>query len=376
MKTPEAKKLFTKYTNNQCSEKEIELLDTFLDSYQKENLNTTTINESKAKVWENIISKIEEEPTTNNNFSFKKYKVLTIAASITLLLVLSIVVKNFSAENSSITKKEETINIGTDKATLTLEDGTTVALEKGKKYNNNNTYSSGDSLVYKHNKEIALNETTYNYLTIPNGGQFFVTLSDGTKVWLNSASKLKYPVKFKAKEPRVVELVYGEAYFDVTSSKKNKGLTFTVISKRQKIEVLGTEFNVKDYQDETTTYTTLVEGIIALNTNGNTKILKPKLQAIVNNGSSEITLKPVDVYSQISWKDGVFSFKGKTLKEITKVLSRWYDVKFVFEDKNLETTKFKGVLSKKQPIEEIINSIKSASNIESFLIKNKTIHIK
>ncbi|MGB0890926.1 MAG: FecR family protein [Flavobacteriaceae bacterium] len=376
MKTPEAKKLFTKYTNNQCSEKEIELLDTFLDSYQKENLNTTTINESKAKVWENIISKIEEEPTTNNNFSFKKYKVLTIAASITLLLVLSIVVKNFSAENSSITKKEETINIGTDKATLTLENGTTVALEKGKKYNNNNTYSSGDSLVYKHNKEIALNETTYNYLTIPNGGQFFVTLSDGTKVWLNSASKLKYPVKFKAKEPRVVELVYGEAYFDVTSSKKNKGLTFTVISKRQKIEVLGTEFNVKDYQDETTTYTTLVEGIIALNTNGNTKILKPKLQAIVNNGSSEITLKPVDVYSQISWKDGVFSFKGKTLKEITKVLSRWYDVKFVFEDKNLETTKFKGVLSKKQPIEEIINSIKSASNIESFLIKNKTIHIK
>lgn len=98
----------------------------------------------------------------------------------------------------------------------------------------------------------------------------------------------------------------------------------------------------------------MVEGKIALNTKKDKQILTPNQQAIVNVTTGAIVLHTVDVYNEISWKDGVFSFKGKNLKEIMKVLSRWYDLEVVFKNKDLETTKFKGVLSKKQPIEEIL----------------------
>ncbi|TXD46746.1 FecR family protein [Polaribacter sp. IC073] len=375
MNTSEAKILFTKYTNNQCSEKEIELLEAYLDSYQTKGSKNTTINESKTKVWQNIVGTIDTQPKKKKKFPFNTKNVLKIAASITLLFILSVVIKNYSKESSFIFSEEPMV-VGSDKATLTLEDGTAVALEKGKKYESKNINSNGVSLVYDAASEKVTEEIAYNYLTVPNGGQFFVTLSDGTKVWLNSATKLKYPVKFKQNAPREVELVYGEAYFEVTSSTKNKGATFKVISKRQNIEVLGTEFNVKDYQDETITYTTLVEGKIALNTKEDNQVLIPNQQATVNMNTGVIVLHTVDVYNEISWKDGVFSFKGKNLKEIMKVLSRWYDLEVVFNNKDLETTKFKGVLSKKQPIEEILKAIKSASIITSFKIENKTIYLE
>lgn len=376
MNVSEAKKLFTKYTNNECSEKEIELLDAYLDSYQTEGLDISTVKNSKDKIWNNIISELEEKPVQKKKFPFKKHQLLKIAASITLLVVLTVVVKNYSTSNSSIIIDTESVTIGSKKATLTLDNGTKIALEKGKKYATKTINSNGESLKYSIIKEPTKEKIAYNYLTIPNGGQFFVTLSDGTKVWLNSATKLKYPVKFIKNEPRVVELVYGEAYFDVTSSTENNGTTFSVISKRQSIEVLGTAFNVKDYLDETATYTTLVEGKIAININKNKKILLPNQQAIVDSELNNIILKNVDVSNEISWKDGVFSFKGKTLKEVMKVLSRWYDVKVVFENTKLEETKFKGVLSKSQPIVEILNAIKSASIMDSFVVKNKVIYLK
>ena len=137
-----------------------------------------------------------------------------------------------------------TIQPGTDKATLTLGDGTQIILEKGESFQTGNVNSNGEEIVYeaeKTNKK----EVAYNYLTIPRGGQFFVKLSDGTQVWLNSESQLKYPVIFNEGETRKVELVYGEAYFDVSPSSEHEGSKFKVFNQSQEIEVLGTEFNVR-----------------------------------------------------------------------------------------------------------------------------------
>lgn len=380
MNTEQAKALFTKYLNNECSKEERELLETFLDSYQgkdflKEETQIDALNDSKDRVWSNILAQVEEQPKAKKQFPFGSNIIYAIAASLVLFLAITIFYQNDKTNPISNTVAEQPIEIGTDKATLTLENGSTIALEKGKIYNNTNVDSNGENLVY-HSDENDLKEIVFNYLTIPRGGQFYVELSDGTKVWLNSESKLKYPVTFKEGQPRIVELVYGEAYFEVSPSTKHQGANFSVNSKGQTIEVLGTEFNVKAYQDEFNTYTTLVEGAIALDTNNERALLKPNQQAVVGQDDKVISIKTLEVYNEISWKEGVFSFKGKTLKELMKVVSRWYNVDVVFENKALETVSFKGVLGKDQSIEDILSAITSASAIKSYEIKNKTIYLK
>lgn len=378
MNKAQAKTLFAKYIDNQCSEKEIELLEAFLESYQgKENLlndfKTDTTQDSEDKIWQHIINQIDTQPTKKKNFPFQSYVMYAAAATVVLFLAVTVF---FTKKNSTPAIVSQPIEIGTDKAILTLEDGSAVALEKGKTYNNEHVKSTGDALVYQSDTKSKIEEIAYNHLTIPRGGQFFVELSDGTKVWLNSESKLKYPVRFKKGASRNVELVYGEAYFDVSPSTDHSGATFNVNFRGQHIEVLGTEFNVKAYQDETTSFTTLVEGEIALSVNNQKEILQPNQQVTVNQGNEITAIKTVDVYNEISWKEGVFSFKGKTLKEIMKVISRWYDVDVVFENKALEATTFRGALGKDQSIQDIMDAIKSASIISAIEIKNKTIYIK
>ena len=267
------------------------------------------------------------------------------------------------------------IQSGTDKATLTLENGETITLAKGTKYQTQNAESNGEKIVYKEkatNKE----KIAYNYLTIPRGGQFQITLSDNTKVWLNSETQLKYPVNFIKGKARKVELVYGEAYFEVSPSTNHKGAKFAVTNKGQNIEVLGTEFNIKAYKDETNIYTTLVEGKVAVSYKGQKEILSPNQQANYNLKTNTFKINTVEVYNEISWKDGVFSFDNKSLKEMMKVLSRWYDVEVEFINKAVEKEEFIGVLRKKQSLNEILKTIKNFGIIKEYSIKNKKITIQ
>jgi len=270
---------------------------------------------------------------------------------------------------------DTTIEIGTDKATLTLEDGSEVSLEKGTLYENNTVRSDGSQLVYTSPAAIT-DVLVYNYLTIPRGGQFFVQLPDGTGVWLNSETRIKYPVQFSEGASREVELVYGEAYFDVSPGHLHKGAAFKVYSQGQYVEVLGTEFNIKAYKDENQIYTTLAEGKVAVNNGVTNHYLIPEQQAILNLSTHRVNIVKVDVYSETSWKKGLFSFKGKTLKEIMRVLSRWYDVTVVFASPDIEEVRFNGVLRKDQPLEEILKTIKNTHFINAYDIQNKTITIE
>ncbi|WP_299549870.1 FecR family protein [Seonamhaeicola sp.] len=267
------------------------------------------------------------------------------------------------------------IEPGTDKATLTLANGEQVPLEKGTAFQTSNANSNGEQIVYAAGNR-KTKELTYNYLTIPRGGQFHIVLSDGTEVWLNSESQLKYPVSFIDGETRQVELVYGEAYFDVTPSSENNGSKFIVLNKSQEVEVLGTEFNIKAYRDETNIYTTLVEGkVIVANQQGVTRNLTPNYQSVLSMETAEFKITTVDVNSETSWRRGVFSFKGKPLKDVMKVISRWYDVDVVFANKELESIKFKGNLNKDRSIERIL-SLMLSDKLKSYEIKDKTIILK
>ncbi|MGC1633149.1 MAG: FecR family protein [Gelidibacter sp.] len=388
MITPEIENLIIKYLTNQSSASELEALEEWLNdahneevfkSYVKVNFAIDQIMQSfdikrSKKHLLNVIEK--EKKVFRSQFFYRITKYAAGAAVVVGVLATTYFFKdnlfnNPIEENPTVVNS---VNIGSDKATLTLGDGTTVALEKGTTYSIKNVKSDGEKIVYavdNQNNE----EVVYNFLTIPRGGQFFVQLSDDTKVWLNSETKFKYPVNFVEGKPRNVELVYGEAYFEVSPSTQNQGSRFYVNLRGQSVEVLGTQFNVKAYQDETSTYTTLVEGKIVINANDQKDVLKPNQQAIVIQGVDGVSIKTVDVYNEISWKDGIFSFKGKSLKDLMKVLIRWYDVDVVFENKSLEAMNFKGVLDKNQTIEEILESIMSASEITSYEIKNKTIYI-
>jgi transmembrane sensor len=331
------------------------------------DINMNEFDTESAK--KEYLNKIRQEK--KSVYKFKNYKILKYAAAAVIIFVIGYLFQQETYNNNPIIANNQ-IESGTDKATLTLENGEKVTLIKGASFQTKNTRSNGAKIVYG----ASIGKTTeiaYNYLTIPRGGKFLLQLSDGTKVWLNSETQLKYPVSFIDNETRLVELIYGEAYFDVSPSTKHNGTNFKVIQNKQKVLVLGTEFNIKAYKDETTIYTTLVEGKVLISIDGKKQNLVPNQQSSLNLNTNKIEIKTVDVYNQTSWKEGVFSFENQSLKEILKVVSRWYDIEVVFKNKEVENEEFIGVLVKDQNLEEILSNIKNFGIIKDFKIQDKMV---
>lgn len=395
MEQREIDKIIEKYLKGEASSEEIAVLKALEDFSQdkiKDSIFKSDADKNMLKevMFQNILHKKDKEvielltaPVKNNklNWSWAKYA----AAAVVVGALVTIVFKEDNLEkvpfksNKALVithKSSKTILPGTDKATLTLEDGTTVVLGKGNTYKTASRTSDGEQLVYQPQDKKQVTKIAYNYLTIPRGGQFMVALSDGTRVWLNSESKLKFPVNFVNGLDREVELLYGEAFFEVSSSTKHQGAKFKVFHKLQQIEVLGTQFNIKAYQNESSVYTTLAEGKVAIHYKGANKKLIPSEQSALDLNTGNLFIKKVNVKDMISWREGVFAFRGTSLKEIMEVISRWYDVDIVFKDKSLEQITFKGVLGKNQNLEEILETIKSLSVIKNYEINEKNIIIK
>lgn len=383
------KKIFVKYINRECTEEEVhQIIEYFKASIDLDDFPTIESVQNLLDAHpdmelddaDRIYNNIQKRVSQQENKLAKKKRYLwkyAVAAIFIGLIATTYVVRNNTSNIPLETTPilVNTIVPGTDKATLTLEDGSIVALEKGVSFKTKNAHSNGKKIIYKAEDISKKTEVAYNYLTIPRGGQFFIELSDGTKVWLNSESQLKYPVSFIAGETRQVELIYGEAYFDVSPSTMHNDAIFMVVNQGQEVEVLGTEFNVKAYKDEQNVYTTLVEGKVKINAASIQQLLVPNEQSNLDRVSNIMSVSIVDVKTEVSWKMGVFSFKGKPLKDIMKVIARWYDVEVVFENKELELLKFKGVLEKAQPIGEILSIMKSSS-ITDYQIKDKVITLK
>ncbi|MEY2867773.1 MAG: hypothetical protein RIR01_173 [Bacteroidota bacterium] len=146
-----------------------------------------------------------------------------------------------------------------------------------------------------------------------------------------------------------------------------------MLSNKQQVDVIGTEFNIKAYKDEENNYTTLVEGKVDVNIENRKQRLVPNQQLNLNIKTSSSFVKNVDVYNEISWKEGVFSFENITLRDMMKVLSRWYDFNVTFKNKAIENEIFDGVLRKNQSLDEILRSIKNFKIIKNYEIKNKEV---
>lgn len=279
-------------------------------------------------------------------------------------------------DETSFSDTENNINPGSEKAVLTLNNGKNIALHKGKTYSNQSARSGGKRLIYRsQNPEKPDTTTTYNSLTVPRGGQFTLSLPDSTKIWLNSASKIKYPIHFIPGQPREVELVYGEAYFEVSPSANHHGDEFKVAVGKMEAQVLGTEFNIKAYEEEMDITTTLVNGRVVLKNDTHKTVLTPYQQAVLPEDSKEFEVNKVSDFNQTLWKEGLFSFQNKSLESIMKVLSRWYDMDVVFESSDLKRVEFTGKLDKKQPIEGIMKTMCQTENME-YSINDQTLTLK
>lgn len=224
------------------------------------------------------------------------------------------------------------VNAGGNKATLTLANGSKVILDDVK---NGTVSNQGNTKVIKTNGKLAysaddneVNGDVYNTLSTPRGGRYQLVLPDGSQVWLNAASSIRFPTAFTGKE-RTVEIT-GEAYFEVA---KNKALPFVVKVNNSEVRVFGTHFNVMAYNDEAAIKTTLLEGSVQFSNGASSYMLKPGQQSELNKSGQVKVLSDVDVDNVIAWKNNLFEFENAGIEDIMRQLSRSYDVDVVYNKK-------------------------------------------
>lgn len=345
-----AKKLLDKYRSGHCTPEEIAVVEAWYLQlpFQKEAPDHLLIENSKEEVWNRL------KPGRQ---SVKLVTVKRIAIAASIILCFSIGLYFITGRSTlPVTAKTELKDIlpGGNKAMLTLADGTVVNLDDAK---NGQIASQSGIIIHKTKNgqlEYIIKEipnapvTGSNTISTPRGGQYQVSLPDGTKVWLNAATTLKYPYAF-AKKERVVEL-NGEAYFEVS---KDHTRPFKVKTDAQTVEVLGTHFNINAYKDEALVKTTLLEGVVKVSNASGTVNLHPGEQSKLNISTAKLTLnQQVDIDKEMAWKNNIFSFDDDDLQSIMRQISRWYDVDVVYQGK-ISTEKYIGDIPRSSNLAEV-----------------------
>lgn len=372
--------LARKWQEGTITEEEKLLFNQWYHSFEDVSLEEVTSENPehlKMRLYKAISEK--EQIYLNRSWIFKNLRYVSAVAA-TLFLLLSIGGYFYFTNTKTVQQDQVSQNKvhdlapGGNKAVLTLADGSEIVLNDAK---NGVLASQGNLSVSKNkegqvvyqvleNKNSNQKEVVYNTISTPRGGQYQINLPDGTEVWLNAASTLKFPLVFSKNERRV-ELT-GEAYFEVnplvSSKSKSRKVPFIVKSQSQEVEVLGTHFNVNAYGDEIDTRTTLLEGSVKVAQLGsqNSKLLKPGQQSIVDK---TITVSNVDAEQAIDWQKGYFSFDNESVESIMRKISRWYNVEVEYKD-NIRYRKFAGRISKFENVSQILKIME----------KTKVIHFK
>ena len=266
----------------------------------------------------------------------------------------------------------ETICPGNKKAVLSLADGsvwylgdTVMTILTARE--DIRVDSNGLSL-HTHNQTAGNNDEVCHLLTIPRGGEFAMTLPDGSRVWLNSESELRFPLHFAANERKVA--LTGEAYFEI---EKDSAHPFIVETNNSEIEVLGTDFNVRSYRNEKRVVTTLVEGSVCVKNTNNRILLKPGEQSILDE-TGRLWKQQVEVYPYVAWKEGRFVFRKQRLEDIMATVSRWYNIQVQFEDEEVKDITFSGGMMRYEGFEVFVKMIEAIGSVTCD-IKEKVVFI-
>lgn len=378
--------LFKKYLTNSCtpeeathfmqmlqSGKEQRYIEQLIDAYLQQGSTSPDAVADDA-----TLTRIFKKLNLGDNQPSKHRKSLFfyLKAAAAMLLVAGVTGAYYYFQNKEkeLTVVKNDASPGGNRATLTLADGQTIDLntqQNGIVMGDGIKYRDGSSVLDKQ-ANVRTSPQVYT-LTTPKGGTYQITLPDGTDVWLNSASTLKYPSRFEGRE-RVVELD-GEAYFEVSEqvSRKANGqkIPFKVISYVQTVEVLGTHFNINAYADESTTNTTLVEGAVRVLTAQTTTLLKPGQQSKAD--TQGIRVADVDVETAVDWKNGDFIFADENLKSIMRKIARWYGVKVIYQDELSDDT-YNAQISRNKNLSEVLYILELSGGL-TFIIENDILYL-
>lgn len=393
-------KLYEKNLSGRCSPEELRLLELYEDEFQLKDLawDPVTMGDkvlTEAALYGAIKTGIEAPLQTARIRTLRR---TWLAAAVMLpLIVAGIWWWSQSHKGGEELARQHSpandIRPGGDKAILTLANGSTIVLDSA---GNGVLTQQGELAIVKTaHGQLAYTKRTsdeitedngsagtsgevlsYNTVATPRGGQYSVILPDGSKAWLNAASSLRFPTAFRGKERRV-ELT-GEAYFEIT---KSATMPFKVAvmsnaatdrADAAEIEVLGTSFNVMAYQDEPMINTTLIEGSVKVSKAGQSLLLKPGEQVIINPANALAKEAQVDVDATTAWKDGRFEFRGN-IKSIMRQIARWYDVDVKYAG-NVSDKSFAGAISRTADVAETLKILELTGSIH-FTIEKRTITV-
>ncbi|MBE9599857.1 FecR family protein [Pedobacter sp. MC2016-24] len=369
MDNKEAEHLLEKYLAHNCTPEELLLIKKAYNKlvpYDISEIPEQRYDEMRTNMW----NKLGQSP----KLDIKTYRLWPkIAVSATLLLTTGawlhlFVLRKEVVDKKSVSVYSNDVSAGTNKAILTLANGKKISLSDAKagiviktselSYNDGTVIESIDS-----------KESRSSMITTPRGGQYRIQLPDGTQVALNSASTLKFPASFSGQVIRRVELV-GEGYFNVTKDKKHP---FIVKSGNQEVKVLGTQFNISCYPDESSMKTTLVEGSVqikGLSGHVGMKMLSPGQQAEMIRDNISIT--KVDTESVLAWKNGDFIF-NEDIRTIMRQISRWYDVE-IFYQGNISEKEYIGTFSRSKNLIDILKALELTKGVH-FKVEGRRITV-
>lgn len=304
------------------------------------------------------------------------------AAVVGILIVLSLVFfvprpghKRLATAHKETPQKQHILP-GSNKAVLTLANGKKIVLDSA---NNGLLVSQQNAKVIKLSNGLLKFQqsatpntqkvTEYNVISTPRGGQYRIILPDGSKVWLNAASSIRFPIVFSEKE-RTVQIT-GEAYFEVA---KNAHKPFIVKKGNMEVRVLGTHFNVMAYDNEANIKVTLLEGLVRISqqTTHNTQLIKPGEQALISKKDIQVN-KEVNLNEVIAWKNGLFDFEGNDIRDVMQQIARWYDVEVKYED--IPSAHFMGTISRSAEVSEVLKMLEMTGAVQ-FQVEGKMIIVK
>lgn len=392
------KSLFTKYMDDSCTTAEIELLmQYFSELKNKDELKAiiaaemekdTGLQEDEA-VLDSRMLRIYGQLKANLNETLPAGQVVRpmrnyfkYAAAAAVLLVVSATLYFYVNRNQisnplnpTARHQDNDVAAGGNNAILTLADGSEISLTAagiGKLASQSGVSiikTKDGELVYEIAKDNAAGPAQYNTISTPAGGQYQVNLPDGSKVWLNAMSSLKYPTLFSRGERRIT--LTGEAYFEVA---KDQSRPFVVTSngagRAQEVTVLGTHFNINCYADEPATKTTLIEGSVKVASGTASKVLRPGQQSAV---SDRILVAELDVNQFVDWKNGNFYFNDENIESIMRKLARWYDIDVVYQG-NVPDAVFGAEISRSKKLSEVLKGLETAGKIH-FKIEGRRVTV-
>lgn len=369
-----------KYLNGTATADEIRLLEQYYNLFADEPDVLAQLPGPEIEILENRLKAgITNRINSNEHKIVAFYQSYFVRAAAIVIFALTGIFYFYNRHDRQPAKVAQNKVIKTDiapggnKAVLTLANGAKVILNNARNGKISNQAGASilkqDSLISY--KALAGNnsaEVSYNTITIPKGGQYQLVLADGTKVWLNAASSLRFPTAFTGKN-RTVELT-GEAYFEVA---KTKDKPFNVKTLTQTVQVLGTHFNINAYTNEASVKTTLLEGSVKVFSANASVLISPGQQSVLGNTGIFEVKNDLDTDGTVAWKNGIFQFKEADIQTIMRQISRWYDIDVLFKGK-ITTDLYGGKISRNVNLSQVLK-ILELSGI-NFTIEGRTIIVK